>query len=211
MTQIARQSFFPTFLLLMVLFLGIIDHAFAASSGPNSPGVMTSDGSWYNIDNVKVEDALFGIISGLGGFSTELKATNFGFAVPNGAVINGIIVEIKRRSGDGGTTDYIVDTNVKIVKSNGAIGATNKADTITHWPTTFTYKTYGSSSDLWGESWASSDINNSNFGVVLSVANPAFDYGTSPNVDHIRITVYYTISPFVKAYFGGGRIGSGRF
>ncbi|MCK4347863.1 MAG: hypothetical protein KAW47_04525, partial [Thermoplasmatales archaeon] len=64
------------------------------------------------------------------------------------------------------TGSIIKDENVKIVKSDGSIGTTNKANTTT-WTDTEGYVSYGGSGDLWGESWSDTDINNANFGVVL--------------------------------------------
>jgi hypothetical protein len=61
------------------------------------------------------------------------------------------------------------DYAVKIVKADGTIGSTNKADTGTNWPSSDTYKSYGASNDLWGESWTPADINDADFGAVLSV------------------------------------------
>jgi hypothetical protein len=62
----------------------------------------------------------------------------------------------------------IVDYSAKIVKSDGNIGSSNKAGEIT-LNLSDTYRVYGSSSDLWGETWSASDINNSNFGFVFQV------------------------------------------
>ena len=82
------------------------------------------------------------------------------------------------------------DNLVNIVKMNGSIGATNKALAPT-WSLSNTYSSYGNSSDLWGETWAATDINDTNFGVVIS----AVADGISPtaSIDYIRITVSYTI------------------
>ena len=117
-----------------------------------------------------------------------LKATNFGFSIPSGATINGIKVEIERLAGGA---NYVYDEEVKIVKSDGNIGTENKADTVTDWPwEADAYATYGGPEDLWSETWSPSDINDVDFGVVLSaeITEPT----TFARVDHIRITVYYT-------------------
>ena len=116
--------------------------------------------------------------------SNYLKAQNFGFNIPTDEIINGILVEIERNSN---ASNAVKDTNVKIVKADGTIGTTNKADTSIFWPTTDTYKSYGGSSDLWGETWTYANINDADFGVVLNVE------GTSgvARVDHIRITITY--------------------
>jgi len=62
----------------------------------------------------------------------------------------------------------ILDSSVKIVKADGTIGTTNKASG-TSWSATEAYFSYGSSSDLWGETWTAENINDVDFGIVLSV------------------------------------------
>lgn len=173
--------------------------AHAASSGPLGPSTTIDDASvgtqvWSNPNNAQVSDAVYATVvtSKLGVQSTHaLKATNFGFSIPAGATINGILVEIQRK-GDGGP---IHDSTVQIVKSTGAYGSTNKASA-TNWPLSEAYASYGGGADLWGETWATTDINNSNFGVglqAIQTADPSADTGS---VDYIRITVTYTIATF---------------
>ena len=166
-----------------------------SSLGPLSPGTIVDDATvgtvaWADPGNAAASDNIYSVAS-VAGTTHYLKATNFGFTVPTGATIDGIVVEIERKdTSDNPTCDK--DNKVQIVKSDGSIGTTDKADLDTWWPLSDTYKTYGSSSDLWGESWTAADINDSDFGVVLQ----AFMYsgiGTErASVDHIRITVYYT-------------------
>ena len=120
-----------------------------------------------------------------------LKATNFGFNIPTNATINGIKVEIERKKA---TFFQCIDSEVKIVKSNGSIGTTNKS-TGASWSTTETYDSFGGTNDLWGETWLPSDINNSNFGVVISPQIRLTPDGNPASVDHFRITVYYTQPP----------------
>lgn len=120
-----------------------------------------------------------------------LKMTKFGFTIPTNSTINGIVVEIKKYSSQNNTTNYILDNIVRIVKSDGSFGTTNRADTSTKWGVSPNYVTYGNDTDLWGDTWSSSDINNDNFGVALSVTI-TYDSSTSALVDTARITVYYT-------------------
>ncbi|MBA7465158.1 hypothetical protein ES707_00320 [subsurface metagenome] len=60
------------------------------------------------------------------------------------------------------------------------------------WPTSDTYFTYGSAADLWGLAWIVADINAANFGVSISAEFSEYDESSICDVDHIRITVYYT-------------------
>ncbi len=171
-----------------------------ASGGPNSPGTVANDATsgtyaWVNPTNTEASDNAYSTTTGLEVFHTTqyLEATNFGFSVPSGATIDGILVEIERKKGVG---DPIKDLEVRIIKSDGTWGTTNKADTVNAWPTTDTYKSYGSSSDLWDESWSDTDINDTDFGVVLRAKNTVGipNGAIVPSVDHIRITVSFTES-----------------
>jgi hypothetical protein len=88
-----------------------------------------------------------------------------------------------------GSFDYytVVDNAIKIVKSDGSIGSTNKADTETRWGIgvdTTIY--YGDSTDLWGETWSASDINDSDFGVVIS--GLLQDVGDSIDSEYLKAT-----------------------
>ena len=164
------------------------------SEGPDSPGTAADDNAvgtvaWTNPDNAKVSDDTYaqGAATGASIYTHYLKATNFGFSIPSGATIDGIIVEIEKK---GVGTGFFRDEAIKIVKSDGSIGTTNKAIG-DNWPTTEAYVSHGASDDLWSESWTAEDINNSNFGVVIQTYIQT-ELTTYTRVDHIRITVYYT-------------------
>lgn len=163
------------------------------STGYESPGTVVDDAAvgtaiWSTPTNAKTSDNVYTASAGgrYGATSHYLKSTNFGFSVPTGATVDGIIVQIERKPNN---PNVISDSRVSIVKATGAIGTTNKK-IAGYWPTTEAYYTYGSSSDKWGETWTSANINDADFGVVLSTSMAANAVAT---VDHVRITVYYTV------------------
>ena len=169
----------------------------AASSvafGPSPPTSGTDNSAvgtvaWGSPGNVTSEDgnvATPGVMSGIGTATHYLQATGFGFAIPAGATITGIQVDVKR-----GGSNNIVDNRIRLVKT-GAIQTPDKADTVTPWPVSLAFKTYGGQADLWSGAWTPSDINSANFGVVLSAQN-TLNVG-QPNVDFIRVTVYCTLA-----------------
>src|ERR1035437_7300149 len=157
-------------------------------------GTMADDATvgtvaWSNPDNAKVSDNVYAVFNQTGTVTTHshyLKATSFGFSIPTGATINGILVEIERKS-TGVGSGY--DDKVQIVKADGTIGTTNKAiipvspNFVGIYPSSDTYCSYGSSSDLWGETWDSTKINDVDFGVVLSALVSNLDGGQSVSVD----------------------------
>lgn len=80
-----------------------------------------------------------------------------------------------------------LDSEVRLVKAGSVVGA-NKALVTSAWNTVDTYANYPtpSTTDLWGTTWLDTDINNANFGAVISAR---IQNGTA-QVDHMRITVY---------------------
>ena len=172
-----------------------------ATQGPNNPGTMATDSvvgsvGWNNADNAKVSDDSDATTSGVfrfGLISYYLKATNFGFSIPSGATIDGIVVEIENAAALAG----VRDNSVKIIKSDGSLGGEEKADTGTDWSLSDTYISYGDANDLWSESWDNTDINDIDFGVVISAKAPVGADDSAPTIDHIRITVYYTELPAI--------------
>lgn len=169
-----------------------------ASVGPNNPGTAVVDTgvgtqTWINPNNVFTSNGGYAWTwTDITATSQYLKVTNFGFSIPSGATINGIVVEIERFAGLNDTR-FVKDNRVRIVKE-GTIQTTDLADTTNKWPTTDTYKTYGTSSELWGTTWTDTDINNSGFGIAISTnTTTSSKVGIMSLVDHIRITVHYTV------------------
>lgn len=176
-----------------------------ASEGPRNPGTATSNNSygtasWSSPNNsFTSNNSTAGVSVPTTGATEYLHVSNFGFSIPSGATIDGIVVEVERDADYSLGSNYVSDDRVRIVKG-GSIGSTDKSSGAL-WPSADAYATYGSSSDLWGESWTDSDINSSTFGFVIA----AKMFGGVPfaaYVDHIRITVYYTE--------GGGGAGAAR-
>lgn len=170
-----------------------------ASQGPQAGSTAVNDTfigniSWTNPTNIFSTSWANGYTSAVLTLSQEtycIKATNFGFSIPTGATVNGIIVNINRYQDDG----YIVDSVARIVKG-GVIGTTDKSKG-EYWPVTTagrdTPATYGSSTDLWGETWTPSDINSSNFGFALGGRIDTFSkFNWGCYLFGLKITVHYT-------------------
>ena len=154
------------------------------------------DNDWVTIENIGADDGVYTSITATtydaNDISYRAKAQGFGFTIPSGAVIDGIVVQIERRCAAGSAVDY----RVQLLDETGALVGDNKADTVNAWPAADTVKTYGGAADKWGWAAPTADkINNANFGVVLSAK--ATGANTDIYVDYIRITVYYgTIEDF---------------
>lgn len=141
---------------------------------------------WTNPTNIYTSNNVYARASlSIEQISHWLRATTFGFSIPGEATIDGIKVEIEKKSNIYGIEDY----SVKIVKGGTESGTDKGLPAL--WETTDTYVTYGGSTDKWGLTWTPANINATNFGVSISALNAGESLITA-YVDHIRITVYYT-------------------
>ncbi len=171
-----------------------------STAGPNFPTTATGTtnavggGSkiWSNPTRVQVSDSSFATcLLTIGTFSDDLKATGFGFAIPAGATINGILLEINYKDNTGATTE----ANVRLLKAGTAAGSDKNLGAT--FGTTAATVSYGGSADLWGTTWATSDINDANFGATF-VCNNSIGASTA-SVDYMRVTVTYTQNANVNA------------
>lgn len=159
------------------------------NTGATFPGAAADLGAtWTNINNIKVDDGAFATVSVLhGATSSTAQGTNFGFAIPATATINGILVEIKGFV-TGGGSGFGGNTVAQLVKAGAAVGST----VFNSLSGSSAYIAFGSSTFLWGSTWAPADINASNFGVNFIVKNPSLVGTAAFSVDAVRITVFYT-------------------
>lgn len=150
---------------------GAVDTS-AGSFTWGSPSLITAkDGSTSNTN------------SSANGNSYYLKGTNFGFSLPSNATVQGIEFRHKSRNFGGGFSSA---TTIYAVKG-GTIGSTNKGTGVL--VATLTEYTAGGASDLWGDTWTYSDINDSNFGFVLSIS--AINDGGQ--VDSFEANIHYIL------------------
>ena len=164
----------------------------SGGSGGLSPGTVADDSAhgfsaWSNPGNAAASDDTYATCSLVTGMASHyLKATNFGFAIPSGATIEGIILEVEKKA--TAAFGNVTDSRVRIVKG-GTVGSTDKGTGAT-WPAADEYVQYGGVADLWGETWTDSDINSSTFGVVIAATTGSVSETAS--VDQIRLTVFYS-------------------
>lgn len=127
-----------------------------------------------------------------------LKVTGFSMGIPVNASICGIEVEVERSATNVGLFTSVQDNSVRLVKNNVISGNNNRQNS--DWNTSDEIITYGSSGDLWNESWTAADINSANFGVVFSATiNGLLSLLPTVRVDRVRIRVHYQI--IVPLYF----------
>lgn len=184
---------------VMVLSPLFGDTGFAASIGPNNPTAATTAvgagaTNWTSPTNIFTSNgAAASVTLAAGATSYNLNATGFGFNINTAATIDGVMVEVQKSSPTVARSS-MQDAGVYLTKANAQSG-TNQASAAT-WNTTATYAVYGSSTSLWGTTLTPSDVNNTGFGAQFSAINvksSGAGASNSASVDHIRITVYYTI------------------
>ena len=148
--------------------------------------------AWTNPTNVeKLDNQYADCALSSGNTSYWLKATEFDFGLPSGATITGIQAQV-----------YWIPYAPGSISAWGWTLRLVKAGTIqSHSSSYQALETYGSetviingdSTDLWGGSWAYSDINNSGFGLAFSAINYYSTEDIVPLVDYMTLTVYYTL------------------
>lgn len=175
-----------------------------ATQGPLFPSAAVNNSvapentdAWVNPTNVFSDNATESTITAASfdspDISQQLVTSGYGFTIPAGATIDGITVEIDRRSI---VLNSGVDNRVQLRNDLGALVGANKA-TATVWPTASTVATYGGAADTWTATPTVAMVNSAAFGVVLSAkANIA---NADIGVDFIRVTITYTPAASVDA------------
>ncbi len=173
----------------------------ADTDGPNSASTITSDSSnsgdaaWVNPGNAAANDDA-DATSDLDASETTyyLNFQDFGFSIPEVSTIEGIKVEVEQGLASGiGCKSDALDSSVYLLKAGNVVGENKATNTTAN--SGGSYDTYGGEEDLWGTTWTYSQINASNFGLVLEYAEDGGD-DCEVEVDHVQITIYYT--PYIS-------------
>lgn len=163
-----------------------------ASIGPNNATTFASNSLVGTIAMVSPtnaqlsDDSKSTAVMLLGEVSNYLQASNFSMNIPIHSTVDGIIVEIEKSAS---LLSAVTDNQVKLVLPSGSLGTTNKASG-SSWSNTDGYTTYGSSTDTWSAGLTPIDVNDRNFGVVISAT--ANLLAATASIDHVRVTVHYT-------------------
>lgn len=168
-----------------------------ASIGPNNASTFANDATvgttdWTNTSNAASSNNSYATAAmPIGGTTKFLLVTNFGLAVPANAIIDGIVVGIERSYAIGGTNQ--IDSTIKLFIYNGnpavpgSVVTGNNKSAGASWTTTDTYVDFGANNDVWGATLTSDVVNSIYFGVGISSSGVA-----TAQIDHVRMTVYYT-------------------
>jgi len=163
-----------------------------ASQGPNAPSAASNQElfltDWTSPTNCWLSDDNYAFVTftAFDEQSDGLRANDFGFSIPSGATIDGIVVTVERLCTE---PDAVNDASAYIVKGGSTTG-TNKAGG--NWSDGGETASYGGAADLWGTTWTTAQINASDFGFQIQAQDNGTFGSETAYVDHITITVYYT-------------------
>lgn len=166
--------------------------ATAGPNGPSSASNLNTGGSpWANPGNVTAEDGSVATCQGeliiTDGFGDELEAIGFGFSIPGGSTIDGILVEPKMScTNDTNTFDT---WNCQLITGGATEGSAKTTACIL--TTILVFQTAGGAADLWSGTWTTAKVNAADFGVRIKMHSSSSN-STTANIDYIKITITYT-------------------
>jgi MSHA biogenesis protein MshQ len=175
----------------------VIISAPATLSQTASPGTCVSvpvggNPNWANPANAQTSNGTVATSTVGDNTATDaLVCTQYGFAIPTGATILGIVINVERRTNDVSAISPTRDFSVLAIK-NGAAAPSNLA-TGTDYTLADVVEPHGSATELWGTTWTPADINATNFGASFMAWKAGTVGGNvTISVDHVAITVHYT-------------------
>ena len=151
-----------------------------ANSEPGSP---LNGKLWTNPDNAHANDGVYATANQ----TSEQKFQTwkgFGFSIPDGAIITGIVADIEAKVSSGTSTLTIQLTKDGLV-------VTGNAKVTPSFGTSDAVVSSGSSTDLWDTTWLPEDLEKAEFGIIIAgSAVGSLTY----SIDYIKITIHYTLT-----------------
>src|SRR6185369_8177894 len=172
-----------------------------ASIFMNSPGLVQADvtsakspttasgTNWVNPTNVYTSNTVYATFTGT--TQNYLQMTGFGFAIPAGSTINGVQASVKGLSSGTNTANRTIQVGLTL---NGtALTGTAKTQALNTTDASFAL---GTTSDVWGASLTTANINTATFGVLIR-DNDNLTSGTF-SIDNVTLTITYTLPPTLR-------------
>lgn len=198
MTVPSNYAFKVLFNLLVLSVLVAGAHAAsqtrAGTITSNSP--LGGGDAWSNLNNALASDnAYASVTETIGGVlgTDHITVSGFGFTIPSGATIDGIVVQLEGHSVGSAVSPSVQATVSKDVAFAGFISVTFIGNAAAPGPPDST-QTQGTPTDFWSQSWTPAEINGSTFGTRIQALDAAF-LGTMSStyfLDDVQITVHYT-------------------
>jgi hypothetical protein len=195
----ARRKIPLVLLLAGGLLLPLRGHAHSEVQSANAAGDCTNQAgigtvAWTNPGNAFSNNATYAQATNLDGTTSNyLRCLNYGFGIPAGATILGIIVRVERKSSVTGGSN---DAAMRLVKGGTILGVATDRSTTTPYTNADFVEVHGGATDLWGTTWTQAEIIANNFGAAFAATKPsAAGAAQSITVDHIQIEVFYSRAP----------------
>ena len=172
-------------------------NAAAVLSQTASPGrcvsVDAGNPSWFNANRAESSNNSVATSTiGDNGETDELVCDQYGFSIPPGATIVGIVVSLERRTSDVTAISPTRDFSMRVMKVGTAVGADGA--TTTNYTLGDVVEDHGGPTDLWSTTWSDADINDTGFGARFMARKAGGTGGNvTVSVDHMGMTVYYTM------------------
>lgn len=129
--------------------------------------------------------------------SWYLVGSGFGFSIPSGSTIYGVVAQIRRCAH---SSMAVVDEIVKLYYDGGVIGDDHRSTEV--WPSAgFETLEYGQAADKWGCLLTPEIVNSSSFGIALSIFNTGA--GEVCKVSWMKLAVYYGTGTLCNVYLPG--------
>ena len=151
---------------------------------PTANKAVDGEAAWTNPTNVYVHSDTYAHADPTGGQYMRHTWSGFGFAIPAGAIIKGIEVDVRDSKS---SADYTGSIYINLTKNANDKVGTERTKILS---TTVSTTTYGDDSDLWGTSWTPAEINAANFGVRLDTT-VGLPFEFQFRCMFIEIKVYY--------------------
>jgi hypothetical protein len=143
---------------------------------------------WAEAGNARCddeEDRTYAAPLTKGQFTQTLKISNFGFALPADARVEGIEVVIIRK---GDVAGAIMDKSVMLLRAHAPTGANLCSRDL--WDDDWTAAYYGDATIDWDQAWSVRDINSPGFGVAISAMSAGAI--ARPQIDEVLVTVHFS-------------------
>ncbi len=161
--------------------------------------------AWTNPGNIVSDNATDATCNATG--SDYLVARNFGFTIPAGATISGVLVRVEASEHSTGTEPLLAQLQDDAAALVGSSKSTSNEGSISG--TTKSVYTYGSTSDVWGATLTSTIVNDPDFGVRLW-----FTTAHDIRIDYVTVAIEYVAGAIAGTSDGtstvsGSLVGSG--
>ena len=148
------------------------------TANENATGGVSYPEKSYTSDNNRT------LIADAAGQYYDLKT--FGFSIPAGASINGILVSVEMSSANPPQKGAF---QIKMSYDGGS-NWSSTSSTQTTTSGTDAYFNVGGATDTWGRAWSQSEFSDANFRV--RVLGNSTEAEATTNIDHVRVKVWYT-------------------